>query len=110
MQNPHWDDETLFQETKKIVVAEIQHVTYREFLPVVLGEEAVDMNNMKPETQVFYDGYSSQTQVKTINEVATSILPIFQTMYIDQWVSHLFTVQGMWSIYFYARTVNSINR
>ncbi|KAK6624368.1 hypothetical protein RUM44_011227 [Polyplax serrata] len=87
MQNPHWDDETLFQETKKIVVAEIQHVTYREFLPVVLGEEAVDMNNMKPETQVFYDGYSSQTQVKTINEVATSILPIFQTMYIDQWAS-----------------------
>jgi peroxidase len=39
--NPGWDDERLFQETRKILGAIMEVITYQEFLPAILSPETM---------------------------------------------------------------------
>lgn len=43
-----WDDETLFQEARRILIAFYLHITYKEFLPHIIPENLIETRNLKP--------------------------------------------------------------
>ncbi|XP_023337956.1 peroxidase [Eurytemora carolleeae] len=66
--NPHWGDEILFQETRHIMAALVQHITLQEFLPLVLGKAGLQEHGLTPFSQGYYDGYD-----KTINPSSSQV-------------------------------------
>ncbi|XP_043472374.1 chorion peroxidase-like [Leptopilina heterotoma] len=70
--NPHWSEEKMFQETRKIVGAIIQHITYREFLPIVLGHDVMKDFKLDIMMSGYFDEYDSTTNPNVINEFATA--------------------------------------
>ena len=71
--SPHWDDERLYQEARKIVIAENQHVTYNEWLPLVLGTDYMAELDILPVTY----GYNNNYDPKVIIIIVISDAFIF---------------------------------
>lgn len=63
--NPHWDGDTLYHEARKIVGAQMQHITYKHWLPLVIGESGIQMLGE-------YKGYNSSMNPTIANEFATA--------------------------------------
>lgn len=70
--NPHWDDETLFQEARRIVIAQIQMVTYNEFLPVVLGDNVMSTKGLKVQDNGYANSYDENTNAQILSSFATA--------------------------------------
>ncbi|GAB6023039.1 hypothetical protein CHUAL_007131 [Chamberlinius hualienensis] len=70
--HPEWDDETLFQESRRIVIAIYQNIIYNEFLPVLLGWQKMHEYGLVLSRSGFSDPYDSFTNPSVINEFATA--------------------------------------
>ncbi|XP_014205752.1 peroxidase-like [Copidosoma floridanum] len=51
--NPNWNDEIIYQEVRRIVGAQIQHIAYTEFLPIVIGKTEMSAHDIKPLAEGF---------------------------------------------------------
>ena len=65
--NPHWSDEKLYQETRRIIGAIFQHITYREFLPLVLGREVCRLFELELESSGFSNSYDPKVNPTIAN-------------------------------------------
>ena len=70
--NPHWDDERLYQEARKIVIAENQHVTYNEWLPLVLGSDYMAELDILPVSYGYNNKYDSKVNPSILNSFAAA--------------------------------------
>ncbi|EZA49565.1 uncharacterized protein LOC105284479 isoform X2 [Ooceraea biroi] len=70
--NSHWSDEKLFQETRRIVGAIVQHITYREFLPIILGPEVMKIFDLEILKKGYYKGYDPTVNPTVANSFATA--------------------------------------
>ncbi|CAL7938603.1 unnamed protein product [Xylocopa violacea] len=71
--NPNWSDEKLYQEARRIVIAEIQHITYKEWLPVLLGKRYTRAVGLTIGNS-YSRNYNSEDDPAVTNEVATAAL------------------------------------
>lgn len=65
--NGHWSDEKLFQEARRIVGAIVQHITFREFVPVVVGREVCRLFDLELQTEGYYGGYDVKVNPTVAN-------------------------------------------
>lgn len=72
IQNPHWDDELLYQHARRILSAVTQHITYNEFLPRVLGRELVHKFNLELVPEGYFTEYDEDCDSSIFNEFASA--------------------------------------
>jgi len=70
--NPHWDVNKVFEETRRIVAAEVQHITYNEFLPRVMGLNNLKLFDLDLEQSGYYFGYEDSCSATTFTEFASA--------------------------------------
>lgn len=70
--NPHWTDDRLFFEARKIVGAQMQKITYGEWLPVVLGPAVMKVFRLPLQRYGYYRGYRPATNPTATNAFATA--------------------------------------
>ena len=72
--NPHWLDERLFQEARKIVAAEMQHITYNEYLPIIIGPLYTWYYGLNSRTYGHNLVYRTNIDASIVNVFAASVL------------------------------------
>ena len=66
--NPGWNDEKLFHEARRITIAQFQHVTYHEYLPIVFGPLLTKYYDLEVTYGSGYTRYEPYTDPTTWND------------------------------------------
>jgi peroxidase len=98
--NAHWDDERLYQEARRIVIAQLQVITFREYLPAMIGNVSYTCKSVlqhlitgKKNMQSYglellnngyYTDYSLDVDSSILNEYAAAVGQYFFTQMGEQ--------------------------
>ncbi|XP_066248705.1 peroxidase [Euwallacea similis] len=78
--NPHWTDETLFQESRKVIAAQMQHITYREFLPLLINDNLLKAHDLLPYSNDYFRKYNESLDASIANEFAAAAFRFAHTL------------------------------
>lgn len=78
--NPTWTDEIVFQETRKIIGAQMQHITYSEFLPSILGEDVMWALNLTVQDSGYSDMYDPTVDPSVANHFSAAAFRFAHTL------------------------------
>jgi len=70
--NPSWNNDKVFHETRKIISAIIQHITFSEFLPRVLGSFILKKFDLELHSKGYYTPYNPQCSSSIFTEFASA--------------------------------------
>ncbi|KAM3718694.1 Heme peroxidase [Dirofilaria immitis] len=79
--NPRWSDEQLYQESRRIVIAQLQHITYNEFLPMLISKENWLKFRLQPQSYGYSKEYNPSVNPTAINTYAAVVGQFFFTMF-----------------------------
>ncbi|CAG2105713.1 unnamed protein product [Medioppia subpectinata] len=71
--NPEWSDESVYQETRRIVAAQIQSITYNEWMPLILGRSVMKEFNLFTKPNGYTYDYDNNLNPGIFNEFATAV-------------------------------------
>ena len=69
--NPHWDDERLYLEARRINVAEANHLTFAEYMESIFSPELMAYFKLRPLAHG-YTKYDPSVDLSTSTEWATA--------------------------------------
>lgn len=77
----HLGAEEVFQLARKIVIAQLQHITYNEWLPVLFSEEILARENLTlaPKGE-FFEGYDPSVNPTIFNSFGAAVLRVGHTL------------------------------
>jgi peroxidase len=96
--NPGWDDERLYQEARRILAAQMQHITFNEWLPVIIGRVKMQELGLLPLQQGSSQDYDKNLNPSVLNEFAAAAFRFGHTLIQGkhQYVYHFSLIIQLW--------------
>ena len=80
MLNPSWCDEDIYQETRKIIIAQYQHITFAHWLPRVIGPMYAMRMGLLPSPNGHVQSYDPQVDATISNVFGVSAFRFGHTL------------------------------
>lgn len=89
--NWHWNDDRLFWETRRIMIAVYQHIIYDQYVPSVIGAAGNKEFNLNPTTDdTYFEGYNSDVNPSLYNEFTAAAMRFGHSVVNNEFARYTF--------------------
>ncbi|GFU06330.1 peroxidasin-like protein [Nephila pilipes] len=87
--NPHWEEERLYQEARRINIAQLQSITYKDYLPELLGPHLMNHFDLNVRNSSQGTKYNPNVRLGVWNEFANACFRLHSMIAMDVGTHHL---------------------